>query len=64
MAISPRTVTESNEAIQGIPLPPARVEELPVELNQLAAAALASRARVDFDVDPTDFRRALARARE
>lgn len=59
MAISPATVRAVNEAVQTIPLPEVRVQELPVELNQLLAAAVANRARLDFDVDPGDFRRTL-----
>ena len=63
MAIYPVTVKVVNEAIQGIPLPEARAEELPVELNQLHAAAIINRARLDFDLDPADFPRALTTAR-
>lgn len=60
MSVGPRMIREINEAMQGIPLPEIRVEELPVELNQLHAAILKNRPRVDFDVDPNDFRRALS----
>ena len=63
MAIDPETVTVVNGAIQNIPLPDVRVQELPVELNQLHAAAVANRARLDFDADPVDFRRALDAAK-
>ena len=59
MRITPKTVAEVNQAIQKIALPEMRVQELPVELNQLLAAAVANRARLDFDLDPADFRRAL-----
>jgi hypothetical protein len=59
MAITPATVRAINEAVQGIPLPDVRVEEVPVELNQLHAAAVTNRARLDFDVEPSSFRLAL-----
>lgn len=60
MSVSPRMIREVNDAVQGIPLPDLRIEELPVELDQFHAAILANRSRVDFDVDPHDFRRVLA----
>lgn len=63
MAIVPETVTAVNDAIQGIPLPDVRVRELPVELNQLLAAAVANRLRLDFDADPSEFRRMLDEAK-
>jgi hypothetical protein len=59
MSVTPRMIREVNEALQSIPLPDVRVEELPVELNQFQVAILANRPRVDFDVDPHDFLRAL-----
>jgi hypothetical protein len=59
MSVGPRMIREINEAVQGVPLPDIRVEELPVELNQFHAAILKNRPRVDFDIDPNDFRRAL-----
>ena len=54
------TVTESlvrahNAALAGIPLTDARAAELPVELNQLAAAAEAARHLLAFDSEPADF---------
>ena len=64
MSVGPRMIREINEAVQNIPLPDLRVEELPVELNQLHAATSANRPRVDFDVDPNDFRRALSATSE
>ena len=60
MSVGPRMIREINEAMQGVPLPDIRVEELPVELNQFHAAILKNRPRVDFDIDPNDFRRALS----
>ena len=59
MAITRETVTTVNEAFQEIPLPDVRVQELPVELNQFRAASVGNRARLDFDGDPSDFRRLL-----
>jgi len=64
MSVGPKMIREINEAVQGIPLPDIRVEELPVELNQLHAAIRTNRPRVDFDVDPNDFRRALSATSE
>lgn len=58
MAITQRTVTTLNEAVQ-LPLPDVRVQELPVELNQLHRASVTSRGRLDFDADPSEFRRLL-----
>jgi hypothetical protein len=63
MAIGPETVKMVNHAIQNILLLDLRIHELPVELNQLHAAAVANRARLDFDADPSDFRRALHAAK-
>ena len=54
-------VAAQNAALQTIPLPARRLEELPTELNQFFAAALANRARLDFDTEPADFIVALAR---
>jgi hypothetical protein len=62
MAIGPATVRAINEAIQGIPLSDVRVEEVPVELNQLHDAAVVNRARLDFDAEPSAFVTALHRA--
>lgn len=53
-----------NAALQSLPLPASRIEELPIELNQLFAAALANRARLDFDAEPACFVVSLARRRE
>jgi hypothetical protein len=60
---TPQTVTALNDAIQEIPLSDVRVQELPVELNQLLAASVTNRERIDFDADPSDFRRALRAAK-
>jgi hypothetical protein len=48
-----------NEAYARLRLEPARIEELPIELEQLRAAIEAANPKVDFDVDPHDFRAAL-----
>ena len=57
-------VAAQNAAVQTIPLAARRVEELPIELNQLFAAALANRARLVFDTEPASFVVSLARARQ
>jgi hypothetical protein len=48
-----------NEQYAQLRLQAARMEELPIELEQLRRAMEASNAKVDFDVDPHDFRAAL-----
>ena len=57
-------VSVQNAALQTIPLPERRIEELPTELNQFFAAALANRARLDFDTEPASFIVSLARGRK
>ncbi|MFO1080368.1 MAG: hypothetical protein U1E23_07075 [Reyranellaceae bacterium] len=47
-----------NEAYGGLKLTPARVEELPIELEQLARAIETVADKVAFDGDPSDFRAA------
>ena len=59
---SPMLVAAQNANLQTIPLPSNRVEELPTELNQLFAAVLANRSRLDFDVEPASFLVSLFRA--
>lgn len=51
-------VRRMNEDYAQLELDAARIEELPVELEQLRKAMEAANARVDFDVDPHDFRTA------
>lgn len=48
-----------NEAYARLKLEPARIEELPLELEQLRRAIEAVEAKVDFDGDPSDHRAAL-----
>lgn len=48
-----------NDAYAGLDLEPARIEELPIELEQLCRAIETVNAKVDFDIDPTDYRAAL-----
>ena len=58
MTVTPATVETVNRERQQIPVTPVRTAELPVELNQLAAAIARVRDRLDFDQDPSDFIRA------
>lgn len=58
---SPSLVSAQNAAVQTIPLPPGRVDELPAELNQLLAATLGNRSRLDFDIEPASFVVSLSR---
>jgi hypothetical protein len=51
-------VRRMNEDYAQLRLEPARIEELPLELEQLRKVMEAANARVDFDVDPHDFRAA------
>ena len=48
-------VSEHNACLQTISLAAPRVQELPVELNQFFAAALANRSRLNFDIEPASF---------
>jgi hypothetical protein len=48
-----------NEAYARLQLKPERLEELPIELDQLTRAMETANPRVDFDTDPHDFRTAL-----
>ncbi len=48
-----------NDAYARLELEPARIEELPIELEQLRRALEMVDAKVDFDVDPSDYRAAL-----
>jgi hypothetical protein len=64
MSVKPDTVRAINEAYAGLSLAAARVEELPIELNQLRSAIEAVNRKVDFDVDPFDFRVALLETAE
>ena len=52
-------VRAMNEDYAQLRLEAERIEELPIELEQLRRAMEAANARVDFDVDPCDFRAAL-----
>jgi hypothetical protein len=52
-------VRAMNESYAKLQLKAARVEELPIELEQLRRAIEAANPKVDFDIDPFDFRAAL-----
>ncbi len=58
MAVTEMLVRAQNAQAQ-IPLTDLRAAELPVELNQLAAAAEAVRHWQKFDAEPADFARVL-----
>ncbi|WP_158292078.1 hypothetical protein [Paracraurococcus ruber] len=60
MTIPPELVRLWNAAHPRLALTEARLAELPVELQQLRAAAEAARGRVAFDTEPSAFRRLLA----
>ena len=51
-------VRRMNEDYAQLRLEAARIEELPIELEQLRKAMEAANPRVDFDTDPSDFRAA------
>ncbi len=57
--INSELVRTMNEDYAKLQLDAARIEELPIELEQLRCAIEAVNAKVDFDVDPFDFRAAL-----
>lgn len=45
-----------NEDYAQLRIGPARIEELPIELEQLRTALETVNPKVDFDTDPYDFR--------
>jgi hypothetical protein len=57
--IKSELVRAMNESYAGLQLEAARVEELPIELEQLRRAIEAANPKVDFDIDPFEFRAAL-----
>ena len=57
--IKSELVRAMNESYAKLRLKAASVEELPIELEQLRRAIEAVNLKVDFDVDPFDFRAAL-----
>ena len=59
--ISPSLVSAQNAAVQTIPLPPSRIDELPAELSQFLVATLDNRSRLDFDIEPARFVVSLSR---
>jgi hypothetical protein len=64
MSVKPDSVRAINAAYADLSLAPARIEELPIELNQLRSAIEAVNRKVDFDTDPFDFRAALLETAE
>ena len=52
-------VRAMNDAYAKLSLEAARIEELPIELEQLRQAIEAVNAKIEFDLDPFDFRVAL-----
>ncbi len=52
-------VRAMNESYAKLQLDAARVEELPIELEQLRRAIEGANPKVDFDSDPFEFRAAL-----
>jgi hypothetical protein len=52
-------VRTMNDEYARLLLEAARIEELPIELEQLRRAMEAANHKVDFDTDPHDFRAAL-----
>ncbi|CAN5664642.1 hypothetical protein BH10PSE6_BH10PSE6_03750 [soil metagenome] len=52
-------VRRMNEDYAQLQLEAARIEELPIELEQLRKAMVAANPKVDFDTDPSDFHAAL-----
>ncbi len=57
--IKSELVRVMNDAYARLKLEPERIEELPIELEQLRRAIEAVSAKVDFDADPSDHRAAL-----
>ncbi len=59
MPINPETVRRINADYAGITLDETREAELAVELRQFLDASERGRRRLDFNLDPYDFRVAL-----
>ena len=59
MAIKPETVRRINADYAGITVDESREAELAVELTQFLDASERGRRRLDFNLDPADFRVAL-----
>ncbi len=59
MPIKPETVHRINADYAGITLDETREAELAVELTQFLEASERGRRRLDFNLDPADFRVAL-----
>ena len=64
MTIKGETVRAMNVAYARLSLTPERTDQLPIELEQLGGAIEAVNFKVDFDVDPFDFRAALIETAE
>jgi hypothetical protein len=64
MSVDGNSVRAINRAYAKIPISEKRADELPIELNQLKEAIETAGPRVDFDVDPFDFRAALLEFRD
>jgi hypothetical protein len=59
MSIKPETVRRIKEDYAGLALDENREAELAVELTQFLDASERGRRRLDFNLDPSDFRVAL-----
>jgi len=57
--ITSELVRLMNESYAKLHLEARRIEELPIELEQLRRAIEAVNGKVDFDIDPCDFQAAL-----
>jgi hypothetical protein len=57
--ITSELVRLMNESYAKLRLEARRIEELPIELEQLRRAIEAVNGKVDFDIDPSDFQAAL-----
>ena len=64
MTVTINSIGAINDEMQEIPIAEARMDELPVELNQLLGAAKAIRSLHDFDNNPADFQRVLHSVRD
>jgi len=62
MSIPPELIRLWNAAHPHLALTAPRIEELPIELAQLRAAAEAVRGQVTFDAEPAGFRSVLEAA--
>lgn len=59
MRVESDTIAAMNRDFAELRITPARLEDLRIEIDQLACGAYGVRARLEFDLEPSDFLTAL-----